>query len=78
MTNRPAFSNFVPPIRTQSPLRRAITAAYRRDEEACLASLLEAATLDPATKAAIAQTAKTLVETLRANHRRPSPKRERL
>jgi RHH-type transcriptional regulator, proline utilization regulon repressor / proline dehydrogenase / delta 1-pyrroline-5-carboxylate dehydrogenase len=50
MTNGPAFANFAPPIRTQSPLRRAITAAYRRDEKACLAPLLEAAAFDSAKK----------------------------
>jgi RHH-type transcriptional regulator, proline utilization regulon repressor / proline dehydrogenase / delta 1-pyrroline-5-carboxylate dehydrogenase len=68
MTNRPAFANFAPPIRTQSVLRRAITAAYRRDEEACLAPLLEAATFNLAQKAAIKQTATDLVTKMRAEH----------
>jgi RHH-type transcriptional regulator, proline utilization regulon repressor / proline dehydrogenase / delta 1-pyrroline-5-carboxylate dehydrogenase len=68
MTNGPAFANFAPPIRTQSPLRRAITAAYRRDEKACLAPLLEAAAFDSAKKAAIRQTATALVTKMRADH----------
>lgn len=29
------FQNFAPPVREQSPLRKAITAAYRRPEEEC-------------------------------------------
>ena len=69
MTNQPAFANFAPPVRTQSPLRRAVTAAYRREEEACLAPLLEAATLDPTTQAAIRKTAQALVIKLRADYK---------
>jgi RHH-type transcriptional regulator, proline utilization regulon repressor / proline dehydrogenase / delta 1-pyrroline-5-carboxylate dehydrogenase len=69
MKIQPPFSSFAPPIRPQSPLRRAITAAYRRDEEACLAPLLAAATVDPATKAAIRETATALVARLRADHK---------
>ena len=69
MTETPAFAAFSPPIRPPSPLREAITAAYRRDEAACLAPLLDAATLDTATQAAVRDTARTLVTTLRANHK---------
>ncbi len=69
MTDLAPFSAFAPPIRQQSPLRQAITAAYRRDEAAALAPLIDAASLDDATKAAIRQTAYELVSTLRANHK---------
>ncbi|MFM5953664.1 MAG: trifunctional transcriptional regulator/proline dehydrogenase/L-glutamate gamma-semialdehyde dehydrogenase [Novosphingobium sp.] len=61
------FSAFAPPIRDQSPLRQAITAAYRRDEAACLAPLLSEATLPQAECAAIRDTATRLVTGLRAN-----------
>ena len=66
---RPNFANFARPIRPASTLRRAITAAYRRDEAECLAPLLDAATLDAATKTAVRDTAFALVSTLRANHK---------
>ena len=69
MTQQPLFADFAPPIRQPSPLRRAITTACRRDEAECLAPLLEAATLDEATKATIRETARSLVTTLRANHK---------
>ncbi|MBA2933236.1 trifunctional transcriptional regulator/proline dehydrogenase/L-glutamate gamma-semialdehyde dehydrogenase [Sphingomonas sp. CGMCC 1.13654] len=69
MTEQPPFAAFAPAIRRPSPLRAAITAAYRRDEAECLAPLLDAATLDAATKAAVAETARQLVTTLRANHK---------
>jgi len=63
MIDQSAFAAFAPPIRQPSPLRQAITAAYRRDEAECLAPLLDAATLDDATKA----TLKTAVEAAKAN-----------
>jgi RHH-type proline utilization regulon transcriptional repressor/proline dehydrogenase/delta 1-pyrroline-5-carboxylate dehydrogenase len=66
---RPPFTAFAPSIRPPSPLRDAITAAYRRDEAECLAPLLKAATLDEPTKSAVRETARTLVTTLRANHK---------
>ncbi len=69
MTDQPIFAAFAPSIRPPSPLREAITAAYRRDEAECLAPLLDAATLDAATRAAVRDTARTLVTTLRANHK---------
>jgi RHH-type proline utilization regulon transcriptional repressor/proline dehydrogenase/delta 1-pyrroline-5-carboxylate dehydrogenase len=69
MTDQPAFAAFAPAIRRPSPLRQAITAAYRRDEAECLAPLLEAASLDGANKSAVRDTARTLVTTLRANHK---------
>ncbi len=63
------FSQFAPPIREQSPLRRAITAAYRRPETECLPFLLEAAALPEATREAAGKTAKRLIEALRAKHK---------
>lgn len=58
---------FAPPIREQSSLRQAITAAYRRKETECLPPLLEIATIDEATKGAIRETAQKLVTRLRAS-----------
>ncbi|GLV23933.1 trifunctional transcriptional regulator/proline dehydrogenase/L-glutamate gamma-semialdehyde dehydrogenase [Sphingobium sp. TomTYG45] len=69
MTRRVPFQDFAPPICPQTPLRRAITAAYRREEAACIAPLLEAATLEPSDREAIRKIARLLVTTLRANHR---------
>ncbi|MBU0775286.1 MAG: hypothetical protein KKH54_08865, partial [Alphaproteobacteria bacterium] len=40
MTAQPPFAAFAPAIRAQSPLRQAITAAYRRDEAEALAPLI--------------------------------------
>ena len=68
MTDQP-FAGFAPAIRTQSPLRQAITAAYRRSEVESLAPLIEAATFAQADRAAIRDIARTLVTALRANHR---------
>ncbi|MFK0161657.1 trifunctional transcriptional regulator/proline dehydrogenase/L-glutamate gamma-semialdehyde dehydrogenase [Rhizobium sp. NPDC090279] len=63
------FSHFAPPIREQSPLRQAITAAYRRPETECLPALIEAATLPEATREAARKTARKLIEALRAKHK---------
>ncbi len=63
------FSHFAPPVRAQSPLRQAITAAYRRPETECLPMLVEAATLPETTREAARKTAKTLIEALRAKHK---------
>ncbi|HMN71934.1 MAG TPA: trifunctional transcriptional regulator/proline dehydrogenase/L-glutamate gamma-semialdehyde dehydrogenase [Rhodoblastus sp.] len=64
----PPFAQFASPIRPQSALRRAITAAYRRPEPECVPPLLEAAELPSPMKEAIAATARKLVEALRAKH----------
>ena len=64
----PPFARFAPPIREQSALRQAITAACRRPEPECVPPLLEAAELPPPAKEAIATTARKLVEALRARH----------
>lgn len=60
------FTAFAPPVSKQGALRQAITAAYRRPEKDCLPPLLEAATFAAPLKAAVAATARTLVEGLRA------------
>ena len=53
----------------QSPLREAITAAYRRPEPACLPPLIDGATLPAETMARAAALARQLVERLRAQSR---------
>jgi RHH-type proline utilization regulon transcriptional repressor/proline dehydrogenase/delta 1-pyrroline-5-carboxylate dehydrogenase len=63
------FARFAPPIVEQSPLRRAITAAYRRPEAECVSALLETATLPPGTRDGIRQTARRLIEALRGKQR---------
>ena len=65
----PPFADFAPPIRPQSALRQAITAAYRRSEPDCLAPLLDAATLPDDVRAAAVGTATALVTALRAKHK---------
>ncbi|MCB1445541.1 MAG: trifunctional transcriptional regulator/proline dehydrogenase/L-glutamate gamma-semialdehyde dehydrogenase [Rhizobiaceae bacterium] len=67
--SRDLFSAFAPPIREPSPLRAAITAAYRRDEAACVLPLIDAATLSPRLKEAAARTARRLIAALRAKHK---------
>ncbi|NWP05661.1 hypothetical protein GY977_22980, partial [Escherichia coli] len=37
MTQPAPFTAFAPPVREPTPLRQAITAAYRRDERAAVA-----------------------------------------
>ncbi|MDI7862108.1 trifunctional transcriptional regulator/proline dehydrogenase/L-glutamate gamma-semialdehyde dehydrogenase [Rhizobiaceae bacterium n13] len=64
-----AFADFARPIRPQTDLRQAITAAYRRPEAECVATLLEAATLPDETRAAVRKTARKLIEALRAKHK---------
>ena len=66
---RPPFADFAPPVRPQTPLRAAITAAYRRPEAECLAPLLDAATLPDAIGRDAAATATALVTALRAKHK---------
>ncbi|MBP8938484.1 MAG: bifunctional proline dehydrogenase/L-glutamate gamma-semialdehyde dehydrogenase PutA, partial [Agrobacterium sp.] len=60
------FQNFAPSVREQSMLRKAITAAYRRPEEECLAPLIAAATVTSEQTKAIRATAGKLIEALRA------------
>jgi len=63
------FSAFAPAVSEPTPLRRAITDAFRRDEAACMVPLLEAATLPEAQRRDVRETASALVTTLRANHK---------
>ncbi|OLP58340.1 trifunctional transcriptional regulator/proline dehydrogenase/L-glutamate gamma-semialdehyde dehydrogenase [Xaviernesmea oryzae] len=65
----PAFAAFAPPVSSPTPLRAAISAAYRRDEAEAVAPLLEAASLLDSDKAAIRETARKLIVALRAKHR---------
>lgn len=64
-----AFASFAPPIRPQSDLRQAITAACRRDEAIALGPLLAAATLEMPMKQAVRATALDLVTRLRATQK---------
>ena len=64
------FAAFTSSIKAQSPLRAAVTAAYRRPEQDCVTSLLDAATLPPEAALEAAATARKLVEALRAKTRR--------
>ncbi|MEH3038105.1 MAG: trifunctional transcriptional regulator/proline dehydrogenase/L-glutamate gamma-semialdehyde dehydrogenase [Sphingomonas adhaesiva] len=66
---QPPFADFAPPVRTPTPLRRRITSAYRRPEPACIAPLLEEATLAPDLRAAAQATAAALVTALRTKHK---------
>ncbi|MDE2384472.1 MAG: bifunctional proline dehydrogenase/L-glutamate gamma-semialdehyde dehydrogenase PutA [Alphaproteobacteria bacterium] len=59
------FARFAPPLQAPTPLRAAITAACRRPETECLPPLLDAARQPEASRAAIAATARALVEGLR-------------
>ncbi|MFB2603268.1 proline dehydrogenase family protein, partial [Rhizobium phaseoli] len=63
------FAAFAPPIRPQSELRRAITAAYRRPETECLPPLVAAARVSEAKRYDIRSTARSLIEALRAKHK---------
>lgn len=63
------FADFAPTIRPATPLRAAITSAYRRPEPECLPPLVEQATLPDATIAAARATAARLVTALRAKHK---------
>ncbi|WP_313532625.1 proline dehydrogenase family protein, partial [Shinella sp.] len=63
------FSDFAPPIRPQSDLRKAITAAYRRPETECLPPLVAAARVSERERYDIRSTARTLIEALRAKHK---------
>jgi RHH-type proline utilization regulon transcriptional repressor/proline dehydrogenase/delta 1-pyrroline-5-carboxylate dehydrogenase len=65
MRTSTAFAAFAPPFQEQTPLRRAITAAYRRDEAQCLAPLLAAASMEPSLRERIRVTASDLVMALR-------------
>jgi RHH-type proline utilization regulon transcriptional repressor/proline dehydrogenase/delta 1-pyrroline-5-carboxylate dehydrogenase len=61
----PPFHDFARSIQPQSPLRDAITAAWRRPEPVCLPPLLELASLPPSQTARARALATRLVEALR-------------
>ncbi len=65
----PPFADFAPVIQRATPLRAAITAAYSRTEGEALAPLIQEASLDHATRAAVRETTCRLVTNLRAGHR---------
>ncbi len=65
----PIFAAFAPPVQPQSPMRKAITAAYRQPEVDCLARLLPEASLPPELGAQAKATARDLIVKLRAKHR---------
>jgi RHH-type proline utilization regulon transcriptional repressor/proline dehydrogenase/delta 1-pyrroline-5-carboxylate dehydrogenase len=61
----PYFAAFAPPTAEPTPLRRAITAAYRRPESHALARLIETATLPDHVRTAARETARQLIVALR-------------
>jgi RHH-type proline utilization regulon transcriptional repressor/proline dehydrogenase/delta 1-pyrroline-5-carboxylate dehydrogenase len=63
------FADFVSGLSPQSPLRAAITAAYRRPEAECLPPLLDLATLPDAQAAEASRIARALVGRLRGKPR---------
>ncbi|MET0137158.1 MAG: bifunctional proline dehydrogenase/L-glutamate gamma-semialdehyde dehydrogenase PutA, partial [Sphingobium sp.] len=65
----PLFARFAPPLRPPSPLRAAITAAYRREEAQCVVPLLLSATLAEPVRAAVRNMAQRLVTELRARRK---------
>ena len=65
----PLFSEFAPPIRAQSPLRKAITAAYLRPEPACVSALLDRPALPAHVTHAAAETATRLITALRSKRK---------
>jgi RHH-type proline utilization regulon transcriptional repressor/proline dehydrogenase/delta 1-pyrroline-5-carboxylate dehydrogenase len=67
MTDSFSFAAFAPPVSRPTPLREAITAAYRRPEAEAMAPLIGAAALPAGTRLAVAAMARTLVEGLRNN-----------
>ena len=56
---------FAPLARAQSPLRDAITAAYREDEESCVRRMIDAARMPPEQVAAVQALARRLVTEVR-------------
>ncbi len=66
---KPPFHDFIASIQPQSPLRSAITAAWRRAEPACLPPLLALAERPAAERGEARALARRLVETLRGKGR---------
>ncbi|MCD7108621.1 trifunctional transcriptional regulator/proline dehydrogenase/L-glutamate gamma-semialdehyde dehydrogenase [Rhizobium sp. DKSPLA3] len=63
------FEAFAPPLAAPTPLRTAVTRAYRQPEAACVAALLEQATLPEDVRTQAATTARGLITALRAKHK---------
>jgi RHH-type transcriptional regulator, proline utilization regulon repressor / proline dehydrogenase / delta 1-pyrroline-5-carboxylate dehydrogenase len=63
------FARFAPPVSEPTPLRAAITAAYRRPETECLPPLVDTARLPETLREPVARTARRLIEALRAKHK---------
>jgi len=61
----PLFARFAPPIRPQTPLRQAITAATRRPEREAVEALLDIAVFPDAVRDAATATATALITALR-------------
>ncbi|AMK19454.1 MULTISPECIES: trifunctional transcriptional regulator/proline dehydrogenase/L-glutamate gamma-semialdehyde dehydrogenase [Sphingobium] len=70
MTQTPPFAAFAPPVRKPSPLRKEITAAYRRPEAECVQPLLDLATLPPKVRSDARTTAYALVSSIREKRTR--------
>ncbi|QLC25215.1 trifunctional transcriptional regulator/proline dehydrogenase/L-glutamate gamma-semialdehyde dehydrogenase [Parasphingopyxis algicola] len=64
------FADFAPSISLPTPLRRAITAAYRLPEPEAVRPLLETARVPEGDRAAVAETARMLVNRLRQKRQR--------
>ncbi|WP_170865909.1 trifunctional transcriptional regulator/proline dehydrogenase/L-glutamate gamma-semialdehyde dehydrogenase [Rhizobium sp. NFR03] len=63
------FEAFAPPLAAPTPLRAAVTRAYRQPETSCVAALLEQATLPDDMRMQAAKTARGLITALRAKHK---------
>jgi RHH-type proline utilization regulon transcriptional repressor/proline dehydrogenase/delta 1-pyrroline-5-carboxylate dehydrogenase len=70
MTSPLPFADFAPALRPATDLRAAITAAARVAEPVCVPQLVEAATLPAEITRAAAETARSLIERLRAKKSR--------
>ncbi|MEG3165315.1 trifunctional transcriptional regulator/proline dehydrogenase/L-glutamate gamma-semialdehyde dehydrogenase [Sphingomonas sp. PB2P19] len=70
MTSPLPFAGFAPALRPATDMRAAITAAARVPEPVCVPELVAAATLPPGTTSAAAETARGLIERLRAKKSR--------
>ena len=69
MTDADVFAAFRPEVSAQTPLRAAITAAYRRPEPECVPPLLATAGAHPDEATRIEALARNLVASLRAKTR---------
>ena len=70
LTHSSPFTRFAPPISERTPLRRAITAAYRLPEPEAVLPLIEAARVSAQDNAAIAAITRELITRLRRKGQR--------